>query len=397
MKKTFLTGLFLFGAWAISPSAMASVFVSINIAPPMLPIYEQPPPPADDFLWMPGYWAYDEDGYFWVPGTWVMAPQRGYLWTPGYWAWNDGLYYWNGGYWGPTVGFYGGVYYGYGYYGSGYYGGRWNGDHFYYNSTVNNVSVTNVHNTYNETINNNVTVNRVSYNGGHGGTTVRPAPRERDAAAAHHVEPTAEQIQHEHGARDNRALRASVNNGSPPIAATPRPGAFADRNARPARSDQDKQPARDQGRAKAPAEPPAADTNVPGMRRGNESGRDAAPRTEQRDRSRPDTASPTHELRQPGRQQPHEQAPQQAEPSQSGPPASRRNAGRQDREPPQPAPQGNRRDAAPQEREPAQSAPHGDRPGAGPQEADPRQPGKRDKRQQPQGQDENGPPPDRKH
>jgi hypothetical protein len=98
------------------------VGVSINVAPPELPVYEQPPVPGPGYLWTPGYWAWSPDAgsYYWVPGTWVEPPQEGYLWTPGYWGWNDGIYVWNGGYWGTHIGFYGGVNYGFGYVGHGY-------------------------------------------------------------------------------------------------------------------------------------------------------------------------------------------------------------------------------------------------------------------------------------
>src|SRR6185312_14534030 len=54
---------------AISASSFAGVFISVNIAPPVLPVYTQPPCPGDGYIWTPGYWAYGPDGYFWVPGT----------------------------------------------------------------------------------------------------------------------------------------------------------------------------------------------------------------------------------------------------------------------------------------------------------------------------------------
>jgi hypothetical protein len=38
--------------------------------------------------------------------------------------------------------------------------------HFFYNRAVANVNVTNIHNVYNTTVENNTTINRVSYNGG---------------------------------------------------------------------------------------------------------------------------------------------------------------------------------------------------------------------------------------
>ena len=94
--------------------AQVVVGVAIHVAPPALPVYEQPVCPHAGFMWTPGYWAYGEAGYYWVPGTWVAAPRVGFLWTPGYWAWGGGVYMWHGGYWGPHIGFYGGVNYGFG-------------------------------------------------------------------------------------------------------------------------------------------------------------------------------------------------------------------------------------------------------------------------------------------
>ncbi len=193
-------------------------------------VYVQPVCPAAGFIWVPGYWAYGPDGYFWVPGTWVEPPEVGLLWTPGYWGWNDGLYVWYPGYWGPEVGFYGGINYGFGYTGVGFYGGYWRGGTYYYNRAVNNVNVTVVHNTYNTTVvNNNTKINRVSFNSGPGGTTVRPTSREMEVARQHHIRMTSEQTQHQQAASSNRTLLASVNHGRPDVAATPRPGEFKGR------------------------------------------------------------------------------------------------------------------------------------------------------------------------
>jgi len=211
--------------------AQVGIGVSINIAPPELPVYEPPELPGPGYLWTPGYWAWADDGsgYFWVPGTWVLAPQQGYLWTPGYWGYGDGgAYLWHAGYWGPHVGFYGGVNYGYGYVGNGYAGGEWRSGAFFYNTAVvhvgGGVHITNV---YNQTVVNNVTVNRVSFNGGSGGIQARATPAEEQAAHEQHLAPIAAQVQQERTARATPALRASENHGHPAIAATARPGEFS--------------------------------------------------------------------------------------------------------------------------------------------------------------------------
>jgi hypothetical protein len=202
----------------------AAIILSIGIAPPPLPVYEQPLCPGDGYIWTPGYWAYASDGYFWVPGTWVLAPEPGFLWTPGYWGWADGAFVFNEGYWGPQIGFYGGINYGFGYIGVGYEGGYWSNGAFFYNRSVNNV--TNVRNVYNKTVVNNVTVN-VSYNGGTGGITARPTAAEQAAANQRHVPPTSEQTQHVQTASANRQLYESENHGRPAIAATAKPGEFS--------------------------------------------------------------------------------------------------------------------------------------------------------------------------
>src|SRR5215472_5037677 len=216
---------------AIAPAQVA-VGVVVSFGPPALPVYVQPPCPAEGYLWVPGYWAWDPDfdDYFWVPGTWVLPPTVGFLWTPGYWAWNSRGFVFTDGYWGPVVGFYGGINYGFGYFGEGYVGGRWDHDRFYYNQTVNNVNVTTVHNVYNHTVvNNYTTVNRVSYNGGQGGTTARPTAQQ-ESAARERRDPVAAQVQQVQAARGNQQLRASVNQGKPPIAATDKPGSFRGAN-----------------------------------------------------------------------------------------------------------------------------------------------------------------------
>lgn len=198
--------------------AHAGVFVSVNFAPPVLPVYVQPPLPAPGYIWTPGYWAYGDAGYYWVPGVWVHPPSAGLLWTPGYWGFVGGVYAWHPGYWGPHVGFYGGVNYGFGYGGIGFFGGEWRGGVFAYNSTVANFGSVHVTNVYeNRTIieqNTVVNVNHVSFNGA-GGIATRPTQMEMQAANENHFQPTANQMQHENFAGQDRSQLASVNGGHP--------------------------------------------------------------------------------------------------------------------------------------------------------------------------------------
>jgi hypothetical protein len=218
----------LLGTAAIA-SAQVSIGISVHLAPPALPVYEQPDMPAPGYLWVPGYWAWGDDGgYYWVPGTWVQPPQSGLLWTPGYWGWSDGAYVWHEGYWGPEVGFYGGVDYGFGYGPHGYDGGYWNHGQLYYNSAVNRIPPgLRVAHVYRHAIPGGGAPGRASFNGGHGGVQVRPTVAQLSAEHERHVMPIGAQRQLADSAHHDQALRADYNHGHPGIAVTPRPEAFA--------------------------------------------------------------------------------------------------------------------------------------------------------------------------
>jgi hypothetical protein len=236
--RSFVATLLALGLLAVVPAARAEVAVgvSINVAPPPIPVYAQPPLPGPGYMWTPGYWAWGPSGYYWVPGTWVMPPAVGLLWTPGYWGWRDGLYVWNAGYWGPHVGFYGGINYGFGYTGVGFHGGYWAHGAYFYNRSVTNFGRVHVGNVYNQRVVDNQHVSHASFNGGPGGIGARPGPHERDAGREDHREATELQAQHEHAASGNRALLASENHGRPHVAATPTAGHFEGPGMTPARS-----------------------------------------------------------------------------------------------------------------------------------------------------------------
>jgi hypothetical protein len=195
-------------------SSFAQIGISIGIAPPPIPIYEQPYCPTEGYLWTPGYWGYADSDYYWIPGVWVAPPRVGFLWTPGYWGYDGGNYFFNDGYWGPTVGFYGGINYGYGYGGQGYYGGEWAGNTFRYNTAVTRVDTSVIHNTYvnKEVVNN--TGSRASFNGP-GGATAKPTAQEQAAAKAEHVPATPAQQSRVEAAKNNPALHVANNHGKP--------------------------------------------------------------------------------------------------------------------------------------------------------------------------------------
>ncbi len=228
MKKLgFTLFLFLMLAAVVTPAAaQISVGIAINVGPPAIPVYAQPPVPAPNYIWTPGYWAYGPAGYYWVPGAWMLAPEPGLVWTPGYWAWNDGSYVWNPGYWATQVGYYGGVDYGNGYYGSGYAGGRWRDNVFVYNTAVTNVNRRIVRNVFIDrtVIVRQAVVNRISFNGGPNGLRTRPTVREIFVDRFYrHYPATIVQVRHERIAGTDRVFLARVNHGHPAVVAVEHP------------------------------------------------------------------------------------------------------------------------------------------------------------------------------
>jgi hypothetical protein len=298
-----LVALLLLAALPVASQAFVTVGVSITVAPPPLPVYEQPPIPTVGYMWAPGYWAWDGGDYYWVPGTWVPAPEPGLLWTPGYWGWVNDTYVWHEGYWGPQVGFYGGVNYGFGYVGTGFAGGEWRDGTFFYNRSVVNLGSVHVTNVYERNVVNNVTVNRVSFNGGSGGTQARPTPGELAAARERHIAATPVQHQHEQLARNNPQLRAAANGGHPAIAATARPTEFSGRAVIAAR---------DAGPAQRTDRPPGATQHAGGSASPPAEHTQPVAHDEIRRNDRPASA-PVHEA--PHAQPPHAAPPPHAPPA----------------------------------------------------------------------------------
>ncbi|MEO7724454.1 MAG: hypothetical protein ABIU29_07165 [Chthoniobacterales bacterium] len=199
-------------------SSSAYVGVSVNIAPPLIPVYSQPYCPGPGYIWTPGYWAYSDFGYYWTPGIWVRPPRIGYLWTPGYWGYRGNSYSFYDGYWGPTVGYYGGINYGFGYVGSGYYGGRWAGNTFRYNTAVNRVNRNVITNTYvDNSFSRAATATRASFNGP-GGVNVKQSGQQA-VPKSKRIAPTREQRSIVDAAQKNPALQAKNNKGKPDAAA----------------------------------------------------------------------------------------------------------------------------------------------------------------------------------
>jgi len=196
MKNKLTMVLILALAVLFGSHAVAGVLISVNVAPPPIVVFDQPPCPGDGYIWTPGYYQYGAYGYYWVPGAWVLPPSVGLLWTPGYWGFERGRYLWHEGYWGSQVGFYGGINYGNGYFGSGFTGGRWEGGVFRHNTVISNVDRNNVHNTYvDRSAVREIKAPNHAFNG-KGGIKAQPSRVEVEASRAPHQGPTPAQVSH---------------------------------------------------------------------------------------------------------------------------------------------------------------------------------------------------------
>ena len=350
---------------SLIPASMhAQVVISVGFAPPELPVYEQPYCPEPNLIWMPGYWAYDQDqgDYYWVPGAWVSAPYDGALWTPPYWGWYGGHYRFHRGYWGRHVGYYGGVNYGYGYGGVGYSGGEWQGNNFRYNTAVTRVNESAIHSTYNDraiverdTVANN---NRVAYSGGPHGIQHTATAQEQVAARDKHTAPTSVQTQHAASARTEKTSFAKANGGHPQNAVAAKPLGPVEHAAPAGVKTEARTPAKTQ--PKTEAQPKAAPQSHAAPAQHTAPAQHAAPQRQARPAPQQQSRPAPQQQSRPAPQQQSRPAPQQQShpaPQQQAHPAPQQQA--------RPAPQQQARPAPQQQAHPApqqQHAPPGNEP-----------------------------------
>jgi hypothetical protein len=92
-------------AYAEPPDARPEPSPLVTKEPPP-PVEEVPPdqrPEGDEDVWIPGYWAYDDEAasFVWVSGAWRVPPP-GRQWVPGSWQEVEGGWHWIPGYWGDA-------------------------------------------------------------------------------------------------------------------------------------------------------------------------------------------------------------------------------------------------------------------------------------------------------
>lgn len=88
------------------PSVQGSVEILVAPKQPPDPILETPPdvkPEGENVIWIPGYWAWNDDrqDFIWVSGVWRESPP-GQTWVEGYWTQAGNGYQWVPGFWTPA-------------------------------------------------------------------------------------------------------------------------------------------------------------------------------------------------------------------------------------------------------------------------------------------------------
>lgn len=77
----------------------APVEVVVKAAPPAVRVEKMPPRPAPDYVWVAGYWSWNNADYVWVPGVWVAPPQPAAVWVAPRYEARSGVSVYISGYW----------------------------------------------------------------------------------------------------------------------------------------------------------------------------------------------------------------------------------------------------------------------------------------------------------
>ena len=107
---------------------------------------------------------------------------------------------------------------------------------YFYNSAANNLGAAHITNVYNQTVVNNTTINRASFNGGPGGVAAKPSAEELLAEKETHIPASRLQVDQARASGMRAEQFVSTNQGKPAIAATTRAGEFKGKGVVPARA-----------------------------------------------------------------------------------------------------------------------------------------------------------------
>lgn len=81
------------------PGVPGTNTVIVTQAPPALQQEVVLAQPSPDYIWIPGYWTWQNNRYEWTPGHWELPPSNAVAWVPPRWEREGYGYRFYEGYW----------------------------------------------------------------------------------------------------------------------------------------------------------------------------------------------------------------------------------------------------------------------------------------------------------
>ena len=91
-----LASAFVLGSVAV---AEARTGVYVQIGPPAPLVEVRPVAPAAGYVWVPGYYGWNQRAYHWTPGHWARPPHRHGTWVEPRWVHERHGWHMTKGYW----------------------------------------------------------------------------------------------------------------------------------------------------------------------------------------------------------------------------------------------------------------------------------------------------------
>lgn len=83
--------------YAVRTTDSDTVIVA-TAAPPAMRDEQPTAPPAENYVWISGYWGWSNGAYSWQPGHWDTQ-RVGYRWVPNTWVQDGSSWRMSGGHW----------------------------------------------------------------------------------------------------------------------------------------------------------------------------------------------------------------------------------------------------------------------------------------------------------
>jgi len=64
-----------------APQQPQPEYVVVREAPPAVIVEQRPAPPPGGYIWIDGYWHWDNRQYIWQAGNWALPPHENFIWV----------------------------------------------------------------------------------------------------------------------------------------------------------------------------------------------------------------------------------------------------------------------------------------------------------------------------